>query len=125
MTHKTYLDPAQFGESYAIIPGDGMGDPYGTEVSYIHAKFGDVRKCYNFTDECRARFPEFVAAYDAYWTDRTSGPFKSADDVVDYLIAHPDAGAEIKPYFNYVDEWCDGWDGMKQYLTEQNKPDDK
>ncbi len=122
---KTYFDPERYGDHYAILPKESVeGDPYGTDISYIHAKFGNVRKCYNFTDECMEKFPEFTTEYQKYWTDEPS-MFPTPMDVVNYLIAHPDVGAEIRPYFNFIDEWADGWEAIKHYLEEEGKAKDK
>lgn len=114
---KTYFQPDRYGDHYAILPeGSVEGDPYGEDVSYIHAKFGRVTKRWNFTPECEKKFPEFVSEYQKHFNGDATGMFKTAMDVVDYLIAHPDAGKEIRPYYNFIDEWADGWESVKHYL---------
>lgn len=125
---KTYFQPEHYDDHYAILPsGSVKGDPYGTDISYIHAKFGRLKKAYHFTKECREHFPEFVTEYDKYWRSDETGLFKTAMDVADYLIAHPEAGKEIHPYFNFIDEWADGWEAIKTYLEQEQEAaaDDK
>lgn len=117
---KLYFQPEQYGDHYAILPsGSVEGNPYGSEISYIHAKFGRLKKAYNFTDDCRKRFPEFVAEYEKYWNSDTTGMFQTALDVANYLIAHPEAGEAIRPYFNFIDEWAYDWQAIKVYLEQE------
>lgn len=119
---KIYFQPEHYGDHYAILLRDSVvGDPYGHDISYIHAKFGRLQKAYHFTEECQKRFPEFTSAYKKYWEGDKSGMFKTAMDVADYLIAHPEAGKEIRPYFNFIDEWADGWEAIKVYLAQEEK----
>lgn len=42
-------------------------DYYGDKDNYIHLKFGDAVKMYNFTKEFREKYPQFVRAYEMYW----------------------------------------------------------
>ena len=42
-------------------------DYYGTKDSYIHLKFGDIRKMYNFTKELEKKYPDFTREYAKYW----------------------------------------------------------
>jgi len=120
---KIYFQPEHFDNHYAILPsGSVEGDPYGTDISYIHAKFGRLMKSYHFTAGCKKRYPEFVSEYQRYWNGDKTGLFKTGIDVAEYLIAHPDAGQEIRPYFNFIDEWADGWDAIKTYLEQEADP---
>jgi len=41
-------------------------DYYGTKDNYIHLKFGDARKMYNFTPEFIKEYPLFAKEYSKY-----------------------------------------------------------
>lgn len=122
---KLYFEPERYGDHYAILPKDSVKwSAYGeSDVSYIHAKWGRLKKAYWFTKAFEKKYPEFVAEYKKYWNDE-SGAFKTGMDVADYLIAHPDIGAEVHPYFNFIDEWADGWEAIKTYLEQEAKTSD-
>ena len=38
-----------------------MIDYYGDKDNYIHAKFGDLRKMYNFNKSLQSLYPKFCA----------------------------------------------------------------
>tara|TARA_R110000868_G_scaffold359089_1_gene620886 strand:- start:19 stop:324 length:306 start_codon:yes stop_codon:yes gene_type:complete len=77
-----------------------MIDYYGEEDDYIHAKFGDLRKMYNFTDELIEKYPKFCEEYKKYW-DGTYSVFKQPQQIVDYVKVNK---IPVHFYFNYTDE---------------------
>lgn len=87
-------------------------DYYGTKYNYIHLKFGNAWKMYNFTENFKKNNTYFVEQYVKYWNQDTSGIFSSASDVIEYIR---DNNVPVHLYFNYTDEpatieealeWC-------------------
>lgn len=77
-----------------------MIDYYGNDANYIHAKFGDLRKMYNFTPELRKLYPGFCKEYGKYW-DREFGAFQQPQQIVKYVDEYK---IPVHFYFNYTDE---------------------
>lgn len=77
-----------------------MIDYYGGKDNYIHAKFGDLRKMYNFTDDFREKYPEFSKNYASYWRGEYS-VFKQPQQIVDYVAQN---NIPVHFYFNFTDE---------------------
>ncbi len=77
-----------------------MTDFYGTNADYIHLKFGDMRKCYNFTEAFEAKHPNFCAEYRKYWNDSETCRFNSPLEIAQYVDMHD---IPVKFYFNYTD----------------------
>lgn len=75
-------------------------DYYGTDADYIHLKFGDMRKAYNFTKEFEEKYPNFCAEYKKYWQGDESCRFKSALEIAQYIDLFD---VPINLYFNYTD----------------------
>lgn len=78
-----------------------MIDYYGTEVNTIHLKWGDMLKCYNFTDKFRAKHPAFCAEYDKYWIGDKTCRFKTGLEIAQYVDMFR---IPVKFYFNYTDK---------------------
>ena len=56
-------------------------DWYGNEANYIHLKFGNARKNYNFTADFIGKYPNFAREYANYFENRESkfgNPFAPA-----------------------------------------------
>ena len=77
-----------------------MIDYYGYDDNYIHAKFGDLRKMYNFTDEFRKQYPKFSDEYAKYFSGEYS-VFKQPQQIVKYVDENK---IPVHFYFNYTDE---------------------
>lgn len=73
---------------------------YGTDVSYIHLKFGDARKAYNFTDKLRAKYPKFCEEYELYWNGDKKCRFKSPLQIAQYVDLYD---IPVKFYYNFTD----------------------
>lgn len=74
---------------------------YGTDADYIHLKFGDMQKAYNFTDEFRAKYPNFCAEYELYWNQDEKCRFKSPLQIAQYIDMFD---VPVHLYFNFTDE---------------------
>lgn len=96
-------------------------DYYGKDANYIHLKFGDARKCYNFTDEFRKEFPEFTERYTDYWNNGASKEhnkgFKSPFEVVAYAFKK---NIPVNWYYNYTDTPVSDYDEIIKYLVDEN-----
>lgn len=77
-----------------------MIDYYGDKDNYIHAKFGDLQKMYNFTPELRKLYPKFCEQYENYWTGKYS-VFRQPQQIVKYVDENK---IPVHFYFNYTDE---------------------
>ena len=77
-----------------------MIDYYGYTDNYIHAKFSDLRKQYNFTDEFIAKYPRFCDEYGKCWRGEYS-VFQQPQQIVDYVKQN---NIPVHFYFNYTDE---------------------
>lgn len=87
---------------------------YGTDADYIHAKFGDLRKMYNFTDSFKHKYPKFCEEYTKYWNGEYSA-FKQPQQIVEYVEQN---NIPVHFYFNYTDEPASIPD-MKEYFKRE------
>ena len=98
-----------------------MIDYYGETDNYIHLKWGNCIKKYNFTDEFIKEYPEFTERYIDYWengaNDGTRKGFKSAFEVV--AFAHK-KNVPVHFYFNYTDEPAESYEQIISYLVSEN-----
>lgn len=99
-----------------------MIDYYGEKDNYIHLKFGDCRKCYNFTEDFIKDNKEFAERYKDYWDNGASKlssslnkGFKSPFEVVEY--AHKKK-IPVNFYFNFTDTPAESYDEIIKYLAE-------
>ena len=76
---------------------------YGETDNYIHLKFGDCVKMYNFTKDFMEKHPEFTARYQHY--------FEHGANKRDIPVHF---------YYNFTDEPAKGYDEIIQYLVEEN-----
>ena len=77
-----------------------MIDYYGDKDNYIHAKFGDVIKMFNFNESLRNLYPRFCEEYIKYW-NREYSVFKQPQQIVKYVDENK---IPVHFYFNYTDE---------------------
>lgn len=75
-------------------------DYYGTDVDYIHLKFGDMRKAYNFTESFKNRYPNFCKEYIKYWNCDTTCRFKHPLEIAQYIDMFE---IPVHLYFNFTD----------------------
>ena len=75
-------------------------DYYGTSDNYIHLKFGDARKMYNFTKDFMKEYRKFAEEYEKYWNNEQS-QFKNAYSIIKYI---QDNNIPVHLYFNFTDE---------------------
>jgi hypothetical protein len=94
-----------------------MIDYYGNKDNYIHAKFGDLRKMYNFTDAFKKQYPKFAEEYVQYWVGNYSR-FKVPQQIVAYVEQN---NIPVNFYFNYTDEPASIED-MHDYLERELAP---
>lgn len=91
-------------------------DYYGSKDNYIHLKWGDCVKAYHFTDDFRARYPEFTQAYEDYW-DGNRGAFKNAFQVITYIYNNR---VPVHLYFNFTDTPVKDREDAVQYFIREN-----
>ncbi len=75
-------------------------DYYGNSDNYIHLKFGDARKMYNFTDSFIKEYPRFAEEYERYWNKEES-LFNNAYSIIKYV---QDFKIPVNLYFNFTDK---------------------
>lgn len=75
-------------------------DFYGENFSYIHLKFGDARKMFFFTEELRAKHPNFCKEYEKYWDYDPTCRFNSPLEIAQYVDLF---NIPVKFYFNFTD----------------------
>lgn len=93
-----------------------MIDYYGDKDNYIHAKFGDLRKMYNFTDDFKKQYPNFANEYGKYWRGNPS-VFLQPQQIVEYVEKY---NVPVNFYFNYTDEPAT-IDDMHEYFKRELK----
>ena len=95
-----------------------MIDYYGSTDNYIHLKFGDCIKAYNFTEEFRSQYPEFTQAYEQYW-DGSRRAFNNALQVISYIYNND---IPVHLYFNFTDTPVkDKEEAVAYFVSENNK----
>ena len=91
-------------------------DYYGNSDNYIHLKFGDVRKNYNFTPTFIEKYPDFAREYTNYFECKES-EFKNPLNIVSYAY---NAKIPVHFYFNYTDTPAKGQKEIMDYLIKEN-----
>jgi hypothetical protein len=89
---------------------------YGSEDNYIHLKWGDCVKAYNFTDAFRKKYPQFVKAYEMYWDDDRSA-FKNPFQVITYAYNNK---IPVHFYYNFTDTPAESREEIIAYLLREN-----
>ena len=92
---------------------------YGKSDNYIHLKFGDCVKAYNFTEEFKEKYPQFVEAYLHYW-DGNRKAFRNALQVISYIYNNE---IPVHLYFNYTDTPVKDRKEAVQYFIRENDKD--
>lgn len=90
-------------------------DAYGDTENVIHFKFGDCRKCYNFTPDFEKQHPKFVAEYLNYFMNQKS-LFSDPLAIVNYIEKFE---LPVKLYSNYVDQEFADCQAVKDYLGQE------
>lgn len=91
-------------------------DYYGDTDNYIHLKFGDVRKNYNFTSELVEQYPVFTKEYAKYFSYEETAQFKNPFQIVRYVYEN---NIPIHFYYNFTDEPATSKDEIMDYLTSE------
>jgi len=91
-------------------------DYYGDKDNYIHLKFGDCVKAFNFTEDFKKDYPTFVAGYNSYW-DGKRNVFKNALQVISYIYNNY---IPVNLYFNYTDTPVKDREEVEQYFIREN-----
>jgi hypothetical protein len=94
-------------------------DYYGDKDNYIHLKFGEIRKMYNFTKEFQEKYPIFVEHYKKYWNFKNTsyGDFKNAFQVVSYIYNNK---IPVNLYYNFTDTPVKNRKEVIAYLLREN-----
>jgi hypothetical protein len=94
---------------------------YGNEADYIHLKFGDCRKNYNFTEEFIAQYPLFAREYSKYFEgsrEKTyDRAFNSPFAIVEYVYKHK---IPVHFYYNFTDTPAKNKKEIIDYLVSEN-----
>lgn len=93
-----------------------MQDFYGDEIDYIHLKFGDMRKAYNFTDEFRTKYPNFCEEYEKYWRNDATCRFKSPLEIAQYVDMF---NVPVKFYYNFTDTPSENMADVYEYFIRE------
>ena len=91
-------------------------DYYGDSENYIHLKFGDCVKMYNFTEDFRKEYPQFVKAYEMYWEGKRHA-FKNPFQVISYAFNNK---IPVHFYYNFTDTPCGDRQEITDYLLQEN-----
>ena len=89
-------------------------DYYGTTDNYIHVKFGDLRKCYNFTESFYKKYPVFCEEFEKYFNCEEC-VFTDPLCICNYITFFK---IPVKAYFNFTDEPAT-WEQVKKYLHSE------
>lgn len=93
-------------------------DYYGDEDNYIHLKWGDCVKMYNFTDELIEKYPLFTTEYKKYWDNDDTCQFKNPYQIINYVF---DNDIPINFYFNFTDTPVYDREDIIEYLDNENE----
>lgn len=91
-------------------------DYYGDEHNYIHLKFGDARKRYNFTDVFIREYPKFAKEYANYFNHEDS-VFQNPFQIVSYVYNNR---IPVKFYYNFTDTPAKSKNEIMNYLLNEN-----
>jgi hypothetical protein len=92
-------------------------DYYGNEADYIHLKFGDCRKNYNFTKEFIKEHELFAREYAKYFDDKTKSQFKNPFQIVHYAYKNE---IPVHFYYNFTDTPATSEEEIMEYLVGEN-----
>jgi len=91
-------------------------DYYGNKADYIHLKFGDARKMYNFTAEFIEKYPLFAEEYAKYWSGDTMTQFKNPFQIVRYVFKNK---IPVHFYYNFMDIPAENEAEIMDYLVRE------
>lgn len=91
-------------------------DYYGTDANYIHLKFGNCIKMYNFTPDFITKHPLFAREYANYFMGRVS-QFKNPFQVVNYVYKNK---IPVHFYYNFTDTPAKNRSEIMDYLSNEN-----
>lgn len=89
-------------------------DYYGENDNYIHLKFGDCRKMYNFTEDFVKEYPRFADEYRKYFYGKES-LFINPLEIINYTI---NFDIPINYYENFTDEPCTKRQAQEYLMNE-------
>ena len=91
-------------------------DWYGEDYNYIHLKFGDCRKCYNFTEDFIEKYPDFAREYKSYFECEES-KLRTVFGVVEYVYKNK---IPVHFYYNFTDTPVKNKKEIINYLVSEN-----
>lgn len=91
-------------------------DYYGNIDNYIHLKFGDVKKRYNFTKELIEQYPVFVREYSRYYNNEEKAQFKNPFQIVKYVY---DNNIPVHFYYNFTDTPATSKEEIMDHLVHE------
>lgn len=96
-------------------------DYYGDKDNYIHLKFGDCVKMYNFTNDFIKEYENFVERYVDYYDNGPSKTynkgFKNPFEVVAYVYKK---NIPVHFYYNFTDTPAENYEDIINYLVGEN-----
>lgn len=92
-------------------------DYYGTTDNYIHLKFGNARKMYNFTKEFKKEYPLFATEYEKYWNYDETAKFKNPFQIAHYVFRE---NIPVNFYYNFTDTPAKDEAEIMNYLANEN-----
>jgi hypothetical protein len=92
-------------------------DYYGNEANYIHLKFGDCRKHYNFTSEFIDKHLVFAREFSKYFNYDEDAQFKNPFQIVHYVYENK---IPVHFYYNFTDTPAKNEKEIMKYLTAEN-----
>jgi len=91
-------------------------DYYGNKADYIHLKFGDARKSYNFTCGFIKKYPLFSKEYAKYFSQEATAQFKNPFQIVGYVYKNK---IPVNFYFNFTDIPAENEAEIMDYLVRE------
>ena len=94
---------------------------YWENENYIHFKFWDLRKCYNFTEEFCKKYPVFSKEFEKYF-DYEKSVFTNPREIVLYVYNYK---IPVYFYFNFTDKPCYNKQDAIKYLVKEYMGENK
>jgi len=96
---------------------------YGDNESYIHLKWGNMRKWTNFTREFKKAYPKFVRRYNKYADKATEDNYR--EKIFELLCMIENQNIKVGLYDNYTDtpyrDTAEVWRYFMGYWLSQDK----
>lgn len=90
-------------------------DYYGCNDNYIHLKFGDVRKNYNFTADFIEKYPDFSSEFSKYFSGSNS-KYQNPFQIVHYVYENK---LPIHFYYNFTGTPAKNEKEIMDYLVRE------